>query len=163
MFFVAQKVLKIRTAGKKPKTIFKPLFIFNRHRQISNKASPQKPRSVFQSVLTQPFFKEAFLKAKKKKQVKQMPFTMRIFLNKAGNSLNGKSGKNMKRVGNKDKAPILIPAESKAAQANPIKLSRANKGKQFSGKECFIIIELKNNKKQDIPATAHKAVTGLGK
>ena len=64
------------------------------------------------------------LNAIKTKIEKAKPVHCKTFLNKAGNSRNGRSGKNMNSVGNKDKEPILIPAVNKAETAKPIKLSR---------------------------------------
>ena len=69
----------------------------------------------------------------------------------------------MNNVGSSANAPILIPAASKTAVARPIQLSREKTEKLFSGKDRLIMIELKNRKKQVMPAKADKAVTGLGK
>ena len=82
---------------------------------------------------------------------------------KAGKSRNGKSGKNINKVGNKEREPMLIPAVNKVEADKPIKLSRENKENDFSSNGVFKVTEHKNSKKHKNPAKADNAVTGLGK
>ena len=152
-----------KTAGKEYKTICLPFVILYRHKTIETRTQPQKRKALFRLAAAQPFVTDRRLNAINRKTEKIAAAHCRTLLNKAGNNRNGKSGRNMNRVGNNDKKPMLMPAANRAVADKPAKLSLENRENSFSLKGFLKVTEHKNNKKQKSPAKAQSAVTGLGK